>query len=316
MYTLAAMSKAIMTEKRTTQPPRIDVEAFFPQLSDFRKSAVRLFPRPKPIMSVDESKLGGNIIWPEGESWPYCTVHNVPFVALIQLTKKDVPELGFKWGKDVFQILWCLHSHDECDFLPDHRVYWRDSARVEQSLSAIPDVVVNEIFTPADSGEFVPVQCCFYPERMIEYPGYEELSQNLQEELTQWYIADIPGINELEEDWENVPFGPGGWLYSIELSVSGGTKIGGYPEWIQYPEYPACSCGKTMEHLISISSLETVLGNPAQRWIPIEEKHLSEDERYGLHYGTRLMFGDGGIVYVFICRSCEDWPIKFVWQCG
>jgi hypothetical protein len=71
-----------------------------------------------------------------------------------------------------------------------------------------------------------------------------------------------------------------------------------------------------MEHLISISSLETVLGNPAQRWIPIEEKHLSEDERYGLHYGTRLMFGDGGIVYVFICRSCEDWPIKFVWQCG
>jgi hypothetical protein len=305
-----------MAEKRTTQPPRINVEAFFPELFDFRKNAVRLFPRPKLFISVNNSKLGGNIIWPEEESWPYCPVHNVPFVALIQLTKKDVPELGFKQAMDVFQILWCPHSHNECDCLPAHRIYWRDSAQVKQSLSSIPDIVVNEKFIPTDSGEFIPTQCCFYPERIVEYPGYEELPQNLQEKLTQWNILDIPGIDELGENWDNVPFGPGGWFYNIELSVSGGTKIGGYPEWIQYPDYPVCSCGKTMEHLLSISSLETVLGNPTQRWIPLEEKHLSEDERYGLHYGTKLMFGDGGIVYIFICRSCEAWPIKFVWQCG
>lgn len=305
-----------MDEKRTTQPPRVDITKFFPELLDFQRGAVRLFPRPQSVMKINDSKLGGNILWPQGEIWPYCTAHDVPFVALIQLTKKDVPELGFREATDIFQILWCPHSHSECDFLPDHRIYWRDSRQIEQLLLVTPDVVVNEKFIATDSGEFIPVQCRFFPERIVEYPSYEELPLDLQAKLTLWDISSIPGIDELGEDWQNVPFGPGGWLYNIELSVSGGTKIGGYPEWIQYPDYPLCSCGRKMKHILSISSLETVWGNPAQRWIPVEEKHLSEDERYRLHYGTKLMFGDGGIVYIFICRSCEDWPIKFVWQCG
>jgi hypothetical protein len=306
----------IMSERKTTSPPKIDILQYLPELASFKKIAVRLFPRPAHNLSVEESKLGGEIIWPKGETWPYCTTHDVPYVSLIQLMKVDIPEIGFKQGADIFQILWCPHSHKECDYLPASRIYWRSSIEIKQDLAEIPDVRVNEKFIPTDTGEFIPTPCRFYPERIVEYPPYDELSQDLKEKLKEWDISEIPGIDKLEEKWDDVPFGPGGWFYSIELSVAGGTKVGGYPEWIQYPEYPTCTCGKTMEHLLSISSLETVWGNPEGRWIPIEEKFLSESERYALHYGTNLMFGDGGIVYMFICRSCQEWPIKFIWQCG
>lgn len=305
-----------MNQKRTTPPPRVDVEALFPELADFRKTATRLFPRSEPIMRANESKLGGKIIWSQSEDWPFCSLHQVPYVALIQMNKRDVPELGFKPGFDVFQILWCPHSHSDYNFLPAHRIYWKNSLQIQQPLVKMQEIQINEQFINTDSGEFIPAQCRFYPEHIIEYPGYEELSQELQGKLDKWNIFDVPQIDELGKDWDHVPFSPGGWFYDTELSASGGSKIGGYPKWIQYPEYPVCACGKVTEHLLSISSLETVWGNPARRWIPIEEKHLSESERYGLHYGTNLMFGDGGIVYIFICRSCENWPISFVWQCG
>ncbi len=305
-----------MSERRTTPPPKVDITTVFPEFSGLKRNAVRLFPRPAPQMDVIDSKLGGRIIWPQGESWPTCALHQVPFVPLIQLTKTEVPELGFKPGFEVFQIVWCPHTHSDYNFLPEHRTYWRKLPEGGEPLSITPEVQLNEKFLPQDAGDFVPTQCRFYPEGILEYPSYEELPRGLQDKLGQWNILDIPGIDKLRIDWERMPFSPGGWFYCVELSVAGGTKIGGYPEWIQFPEYPVCTCGRTMEHLLSISSLETVWGNPAGRWIPIEEKHLSENERYALHYGTGLMFGDGGILYIFICRSCADWPIKFVWQCG
>jgi hypothetical protein len=202
-----------MNEKRTTQPPRVDVEALFPELSGLKKSAVRLFPRPESIMSVNDSKLGGNIIWSQMENWPYCSIHNVPYVALIQLNKLDVPELGFKQGTDIFQILWCPHSHNDCDFLPTHLIYWKNSSQIKHPLIEIQEIQVNNQFTDTDSGEFIPTQCHFYPEHVIEYPCYEELSQDLQEKFKYWNISDIPGINELSKNWEKIPFSAGEWLY-------------------------------------------------------------------------------------------------------
>jgi hypothetical protein len=293
-----------------------DIAHHFPEFATLKKPALRLFPRPDSMMNVRESKLGGTMLWPDGEEWPLCAKHQVPYVSVIQISKEDIPELGFRPGKDLFQMIWCPHSHEECEYLPANRIYWRSTADMSGPFAEVPEPRLNEMFLASDQGQYVPTQCRFHPEHIFEFPTIEELPDELQQSLAQWDVSGIPGIKELQAGWRNEPFSPGEWLYICELSVAGGTKIGGYPEWIQYPEYPVCTCGRRMEYLLSISSLETVIGQEGDRWIPVEEQDLQDDEKYQLHFGTQLMFGDGGIVYMFICREHDEWPIRLVWQCG
>jgi hypothetical protein len=268
-------------------------------------------------MDASDSKLGGPFAWPIDEEWPICSKHEVSFVSLIQIVKSQTPEFLFKPGTDLFQIIWCPHTHEECGYLPDHRIYWRNLSALCDELAKTPAPRLNPAYLDTDAGQYVASQCRFYPEKVIEYPAIEELPDDIRERIESWDISRIPGIAELMSGWRGVQaFAPGEWLYISELSTASGTKLAGYPDWIQYPEYPTCSCGNQMEHLLSISSLETVIGEEGNRWIPSEERHLSYDERYDLHYCTNLMVGDGGIVYVFVCRRCPDWPIQLVWQSG
>ena len=44
--------------------------------------------------------------------------------------------------------------------------------------------------------------------------------------------------------------------YEGEFGVCPGTTIGGYVYWIQFPWSPTCSCGRLMEHLLTIESVE------------------------------------------------------------
>jgi len=306
-----------LPERLTTRPPIVDIEARFPEMRSLRKPAIRLFPRPASDMEIAESKLGGSEAWPRTEKWPICPKHEVPFVSLIQIIKSQTPQFPFRPGADVFQIIWCPHTHKECEYLPDHRIFWRNLTVMGDEFAETPAPRLNSSYLDTDAGQYVPAECRFHPEEIIEFPAIEELPDEIHAKIESWDLSGIPGIEDLMAGWRGVQaFPPGEWLYITELSTAAGTKLGGYPEWIQYPEYPVCSCGNVMEHLLSISSLETAIGEEGNRWIPQEERNLPYGERYNIHYCTNLMFGDGGILYVFVCRRCEDWPIKLVWQSG
>ncbi|MGA5121770.1 hypothetical protein ACPCAG_00345 [Streptomyces pseudogriseolus] len=55
----------------TTPPRPFDVTALFPQLAPLARSATRLHPRPGSP-TVHESSVGGPLLWPADEPWPYC----------------------------------------------------------------------------------------------------------------------------------------------------------------------------------------------------------------------------------------------------
>ncbi|MEV0320184.1 hypothetical protein ACIBKX_24885 [Streptomyces sp. NPDC050658] len=62
---------------RTTPPRPVDVAAVFPQLAPLARTATRLHPRagsPSP----HESSVGGPLLWPADEPWPYCDGPHVP----------------------------------------------------------------------------------------------------------------------------------------------------------------------------------------------------------------------------------------------
>lgn len=71
------------------------------------------------------------------------------------------------------------------------------------------------------------------------------------------------------------------------------TKLGGEPEWIQGDETPRCySCGEPMTFVAQIDSVEH------------DDPHnpLRRDCRGHQDY----MFGDVGMIYVFLCFACLE----------
>ncbi|MFF5157560.1 hypothetical protein ACFY3N_15090 [Streptomyces sp. NPDC000348] len=55
----------------TTPPRPVDVTALFPRLAPLARTATRLHPRPG-APTVHDSSVGGPLLWPAGEPWPYC----------------------------------------------------------------------------------------------------------------------------------------------------------------------------------------------------------------------------------------------------
>ncbi|WP_086794550.1 hypothetical protein [Streptomyces thermovulgaris] len=55
----------------TTPPRPLDVTAVFPRLTPLARTATRLHPRPGSP-SRQDSSVGGPLLWPADQPWPYC----------------------------------------------------------------------------------------------------------------------------------------------------------------------------------------------------------------------------------------------------
>ncbi|MGW5330621.1 hypothetical protein [Streptomyces sp. NPDC004014] len=55
----------------TTPPRPFDITALFPELAPLARTATRLHPRPGSP-TVHDSSVGGPLLWPASEPWPYC----------------------------------------------------------------------------------------------------------------------------------------------------------------------------------------------------------------------------------------------------
>ncbi|MEU2255716.1 hypothetical protein ABZ540_21350 [Nocardia xishanensis] len=56
---------------RTTPPRPADITNAYPQLEPLARIATRLHPRPGPV-TPNDSSIGGPLLWPADEPWPYC----------------------------------------------------------------------------------------------------------------------------------------------------------------------------------------------------------------------------------------------------
>ncbi|MDV5143629.1 hypothetical protein R1T08_04845 [Streptomyces sp. SBC-4] len=57
---------------RTTPSRPVDIEAVFPALAAYRRTATRLHPR-QGTAKPEESSVAGPLLWPADEPWPVCT---------------------------------------------------------------------------------------------------------------------------------------------------------------------------------------------------------------------------------------------------
>lgn len=254
------------------ESPAQDLRTLIPEYAGLARRTTLLNPEPGEP-GVRESSLGGALLWPADEPWPYCAQEDhwtfgsdwrnrteivpgaVPMVPILQLFARDVPGLEFPAGKDLLQVVWCalIHEQDPGPVLP--RLYWRNEAEVLAggTLSEIPAVSEGEY-----DEENMPEPSTLAPATADDYPSRHDLPQDLL------------------ETWEpRFRLPTGGALWPPDSNVIA-TKIGGWPAWVQPSAWPDCDGGHRMEHLL------TVTGD--------------------------IQLGDCGGVYFFHCRQCPGHP--------
>ncbi|MFJ5217620.1 hypothetical protein ACIP98_23250 [Streptomyces sp. NPDC088354] len=258
--------------------PVKDLRTLIPEYADLARETVLLNPEPGDP-GGRESSLGGELLWPADEPWPYCAQEGhwtpgsgwgnsptdpgaVPMVPILQLFARDVPGLEFPEGKDLLQLVWCalIHERDPGPVMP--QLYWRNEAEVVAGglLSEPPEVSEGE-----------------YDEDNMPEPS--TLSPMVAEDFPRW--LDLP--KDMEETWERrlrLPTGDAEWPPDSNLI---GTKVGGWPAWTQPADWPDCESGHRMEHLLTITD--------------------------------DIPLGDCGGVYFFHCRQCPGLPWDWRFDC-
>ena len=231
-----------------------------------------------------------------------------PMISVLQLHAHDVPGLPFPEGTDCFQFLWCPNEHPPGPYPTigwlHVAAFWRPAAAVTAVLDNPPaprfDLDMNARF-------YQPLPCLLNPEPVTEYPRYSHYPD----------YSDLPGsLRQRVERWDDLTAG----LYTGVLSAAPGTKAGGYPDWIQEPQWPVCGCGRRMDHLLTIASEEW---GGRMRWIPPEDRDRTfADEHYEASF-TRgrpsmsqdawaphgIHLGDMGSMYLFTCTACQHRPL-------
>jgi len=165
----------------------------------------------------------------------------------------------------------------------------------------------------------IPQSCTIYPERVIEYPEWDDLDALVGESESKRITSPIASMDlGNRQDLSGRFSGPdpmrdGYSLYFNELSRCPGTKAGG--------ELPFSS-GNLYEHFLTLSSREFDSAS-FRRWVPLEDQrelaplgesfaweHLQNRASvYGLHEPTGMQIGRTQRLHLYVCRKGKRWPI-------
>jgi hypothetical protein len=300
-----------------TEPPPIDITRRVPALAPLARTAIRLHPRRERVSDPAGSKMGGTFLWPRSEPWPRCddprhqtgvggrrsaTDGISPLlVGVLQLNAREFPQVPFRPGTDLLQLLWCPTTedvHDDAYTFPKLFAFWRNSKDIGDPLPAppLPDFM-ETIFN------HFPVSCRFYPETVSELPrpaGLSEIPNH--DEIHDALTAD-------EKVW---------YQYQDELCACPATKLGGHPYWIQNDETPVCACGNRMEFLLQLCDWEYTNTDSTRRWVPLADRWAVDqwETNAAAEAVLRPPYFDFGheVYYIFICPRCPERPVRFVYQ--
>lgn len=274
---LGALGAAILilSRRRSDQPaPPGDTPDVVETLDELRDR----FGRPAFVPQIEPgdagpSQFGGRPWLAEGERWPECGHCQKPMQLLLQLDLDALPAgAPPQRSGGLLQLFYCTCAEPHCETEAEG---WEPFAACH----------LQRIVFPADLGErahedlaaLAAGEDACEPHTIVGWSQHDDLP-------TEADLAALPAIlgADLRDAYASA---------QPEELTRPGHKLGGWPLWIQAPEYPACpECGEAMEYLFQIDSLDT------QCELPVE-------------------FGDSGSGHVTRCRT-HTRVIGFGWACA
>lgn len=198
-------------------PKTGDPEKFRQQMLQFTKPTKELVMQGSTDEALLVTKIAGKPWWPEGLERPKCRHgHFMTFIAQFLLSDaplSDMPE----------NALLSFHYCEECTELGNMPWGWTDSKNSGYDLTIFQDVNQKQndnlgfVVPPLTKSYSVELQ------EKNEVLGYEESADN--------DLLDLPNDYPQGKDDFDENIYPG--LKHIHKS-----KIGGWPSWVQYPEWP------------------------------------------------------------------------------
>jgi uncharacterized protein YwqG len=241
-------------------------------------------PTWRPIVKEAEStatasRFGGMPWLKAGEDWPSCTTCGEPLQFFLQLDLARLPpELGDRFGGGLLQLFYC--TNDGCSanhweaFSSGKLVRIIDANESGDEVVPTPEPQVALVRPKAITG--------WKPE--VDRPAaaeYERLGLKFTFDFKRRTVRlESPADGFSTEDF------PKSALEGLPTSHLG-DKLGGWPAWIQGPEYPTCPrCGRLMQFVFQVDSDDNI------------------------PFG----FGDGGAGHITQCPVHTD-TVTFAWAC-
>lgn len=236
--------------------------------------------RPKKTsdsLPFSTSKMGGTPNMTLFDTWPTCDVCHTPLNFVLQIYKDDFSEFYFPDNANIFLLFRCPNYLCEEAFSDkfDLKMFWfygNVSADKTKDLK-------KPVITLEDYEEPLP-ECGFNPMQTIDYPHYGEQMEDWQK-FEDKYIYDVDIFDS----------------FMSKYQPKVGTKINGFPDWIENPAYPVCSCGNTKEFFLQLSSEEYEEGEDMIEWPPYA-----------------AVMEENGSMFFFVCKQCGLESIETVWE--
>jgi uncharacterized protein YwqG len=232
----------------------------------------------KPVCidgGTNTARFGGSALLGR-ESWPACAGCRNPMQLLLQLPLASLPGNVVR-GDGLLQAFYCSRDDGRCET-------WAPFSGAH--LVRLVREPLNDVASPLGRDAFRLRSVVSWNE-LADYPHVEEherlgliYEHDFERKLVRVTCAEL-GIDvpDLDQDIAEVISDP-----------AAGDKLGGWPLWIQQPEYPSCPrCARQMAFVFQIDSGDVVYPHPR-------------------------MFGDGGIGHI---TQCPDHPdvLAFGWAC-
>ncbi|MEV6978609.1 hypothetical protein [Kitasatospora sp. NPDC093806] len=210
----------------------------------------------------------------------------LPLIPLVQLYARDAPGLAYPDGTDLLQVLW-LPSIGVEGSSEAVQLRWRQASEVRRVLTDPPEPAYVQL------RDHVPEPCVLHPERVREFPPYQDLDEELAERLDAWCARRSVD-------------------YQSDLSVAPGWKAGGWPAHFTFRD-PADSaelhcgeCGGAVTALLTVDGTEW--DGATGSWRPVEadedaegvEKPLGHPYR-SLRQPTMVSIGRGYTLQFYSC---------------
>ncbi|MEM8931053.1 MAG: DUF1963 domain-containing protein [Acidobacteriota bacterium] len=253
-------------------------DAFEPWRQAHARPAWKLLSEPG---ATSRSWFGGlPLAVDDDDSWPICESCGLPMRLMLQLDLAELPEDFDAIRRDgVLQVFYCSLDDGSCDT-------WAPFSGTHHLRIVEPsDVEAN----PPSDIEIWPKVPITGWRRFDDAPDPEE-HERLGIEYTYDFNQDVVHVRSLEPAIElrDVSLDLDPEVEHVISRAARGDKLGGWPHWIQGPEYPVCPIsGEPMELLVQIDS----------------EDHLD------------YMFGDSGCAHITQSRQHPE-ILALGWACS